>query len=276
MIPLSQPTKIVESKENRGVFVVEGLYPGYGITIGNSLRRVLLSSLEGAAVTQVNIKGADHEFSTIPGVYEDVIAILLNLKQMRFRLYGEEPQKATLKVRGEREVRAADFKLPASLELVNGDLILAHLTEKSAELEMEIQVERGIGYVPSEEREKEKQEIGSIALDAIFTPIRRVSSRVENMRVGDRTDFNRLTLEIETDGTLTPEEAFYQAVDVLLKQFELVKGGVKEAGEARLEEVKKAAEKSAQKSAETEKKKKKAAAGKTKKETAKKKSVAKK
>ncbi|HCM36867.1 MAG: DNA-directed RNA polymerase subunit alpha [Candidatus Wildermuthbacteria bacterium RIFCSPLOWO2_02_FULL_47_9c] len=276
MIPLSQPTKIVESKENRGVFVVEGLYPGYGITIGNSLRRVLLSSLEGAAVTQVNIKGADHEFSTIPGVYEDVIAILLNLKQMRFRLYGEEPQKATLKVRGEREVRAADFKLPASLELVNGDLILAHLTEKSAELEMEIQVERGIGYVPSEEREKEKQEIGSIALDAIFTPIRRVSSRVENMRVGDRTDFNRLTLEIETDGTLTPEEAFYQAVDVLLKQFELVKGGVKEAVEARLEEVKKAAEKSAQKSAETEKKKKKAAAGKTKKETAKKKSVAKK
>ena len=272
MIPLSQPTKIVESKENRGVFVVEGLYPGYGITIGNSLRRVLLSSLEGAAVTQVNIKGADHEFSTIPGVYEDVIAILLNLKQMRFRLYGEEPQKATLKVRGEREVRAADFKLPASLELVNGDLILAHLTEKSAELEMEIQVERGIGYVPSEEREKEKQEIGSIALDAIFTPIRRVSSRVENMRVGDRTDFNRLTLEIETDGTLTPEEAFYQAVDVLLTQFELVKEGV----EARLEEVKKAAEKSAQKSAETEKKKKKAAAGKTKKETAKKKSVAKK
>ncbi len=275
MIPLSQPTKVVESKENRGVFVVEGLYPGYGVTIGNSLRRVLLSSLEGAAVTQVNIKGVDHEFSTIPGVLEDVIAILLNLKRMRFRLYGQEPQKATLKVRGEREVKAADFKLPASLEVVNGDLILAHLTEKSAELEMEIQVEKGIGYVPVEERKKEKQEIGSIALDAIFTPIRRVSSRVETMRVGDRTDFNRLTLEIETDGTLTPEESFYQAVDVLLRQFELVKSGIKESVEARLQALKKASEKDAQKPAGAEKKKKKGATGKSKKEITKKKSAAK-
>ena len=276
MIPLSQPTKLIESKENRGVFVVEGLYPGYGTTIGNSLRRVLLSSLEGAAVTQITIKGVDHEFSTIPGVLEDVIAILLNIKQMRFHLYGEEPQKATLKVRGEHEVKAADFKLPASLELVNGDLVLAHLTDKSAELEMEIQVEKGIGYVPSEERKKEKQEIGGIALDAIFTPIRRVSSRVENMRVGDRTDFNRLTVEIETDGTLSPEEALYQAVEVLLKQFELVKSGVQEAVETRLEALKKVMEKSVQKAAEPEKKKKKSATGKIKEGATKKKSVARK
>src|SRR3990167_7096908 len=135
MIPLPQPTKVVESKQNLGVFVIEGLYPGYGITIGNALRRVLLSSLEGAAPTQVKIKGVDHEFSTLPGVAEDVITILLNLKQMRFRLYGEEPQKATLKVKGEKEVKASDFKLPASLELANGDLSIAHVTEKSAELE---------------------------------------------------------------------------------------------------------------------------------------------
>ena len=233
MISLSQPTKIIESKQNRGVFVIEGLYPGYGITIGNSLRRVLLSSLEGAAITQAKIKGIDHEFSTLPGVLEDIVAILLTLKQMRFRLYGEEPQKASLKVKGEKEVKASDFELPDALALSNGDLVLAHLTEKSAELEIEIQVEKGIGYQPAEERKKEKQEIGVIMLDAIFTPITRVSSKVENMRVGDRTDFNRLLIEVQTDGTITPEEAFYQATDVLLKQFGVVMSGIKEIAEAK-------------------------------------------
>jgi len=232
MIPLPQPTKIIESKQSRGVFVIEGLYPGYGITMGNSLRRVLLSSLEGAAVTQVKIKGVEHEFSTLPGVLEDVIMILLNLKQMRLRLHSEEPQIATLKVKGEKEVKASDFKFPASLELANDDLSIAHLTEKSAELEIEIQVEKGIGYVPAEERKREKQEIGSIALDAIFTPVRKVSSKVENMRVGERTDFNRLTLEVETDSTLTPEEAFYQASNILVKQLEAIKDGVKDVAEA--------------------------------------------
>lgn len=246
MIPLPQPTKIVEKsssagqQQNRGVFVIEGLYPGYGITIGNSLRRTLLSSLEGAAITQARIKGVDHEFSTLRGVLEDVVSILLNLKQARFRLYGTEVQKASLKVKGEREVTCADFEIPASLELVTKDLPLAHLTEKSAELEIEIQVDKGVGYVPAEEQKREKQEIGSITLDAIFTPIKRVSSKVENMRVGDRTDFNRLTLEIETDGTLTPEEAFYQATEILLKQFEAVRNGVKEVIEASLEGLKQA------------------------------------
>ena len=242
MIPLPQPTKIVEQKQNRGVFMIENLYPGYGVTIGNSLRRVLLSSLEGAAITQVKIKGATHEFSTLPGVLEDVVSILLNLKQARFRLYGEEPQKATLKVKGEKEVTCADFEVPASLELITKDLLLAHVTERSAELDMEIQVEKGIGYVPAEERKKEKQEIGSITLDAIFTTIKRVSSKVENMRVGDRTDFNRVTLEIETDGTLTPEEAFFQATEILLKQFEVVKSGVQGVVEANLESLKQAKE----------------------------------
>ena len=246
MIPLPQPTKIVEQTKNRGVFVIEGLYPGYGVTIGNSLRRVLLSSLEGAAITRAKIKGVSHEFSTLPGVLEDVVSILLNLKQVRFRLYGEEPQTASLKQKGEKEVTCADFELPASLELITKDLPLAHLTEKSAELEIEIQVEKGIGYVPAEEEKKEKQEIGSIALDAIFTPIKRVSSRVDNMRVGDRTDFNRVTLVIETDGTLTPEEAFFQATEILLKQFEVVRNGVKEVVEASIESLKQA------KAAETE------------------------
>lgn len=239
MIPLPQPTKIVEQKQNHGVFVIEGLYPGYGVTIGNSLRRVLLSSLEGAAITQAKIKGVNHEFSTLPGVQEDMVSILLNLKQIRFRLHGNEPQKAVLKVKGEKEAKASDFELPEPLELITKDLVLAHLTEKSAELEIEIHVERGIGYVPAEERKDSKQEIGNITLDAIFTPVRRVSSKVENMRVGDQTDFNRVTLEIETDGSLTPESAFWQATDLLLKQFEVVKSGVHEIGVAGKEEPEK-------------------------------------
>lgn len=236
MIPLPQPTKIVDQKQNLGVFVIEELYPGYGVTIGNSLRRVLLSSLEGAAITQAKIKGVAHEFSTLPGVMEDVVSILLNLKQMRFRLHGDEPQKATLKVKGEKEVKGSDFELPDPLELITKDLVLVHVTDKSAALEIEIQVEKGIGYVPAEERKSAKQEIGSIALDAIFTPVTRVSSKVENMRVGDQTDFNRVTIEIETDGTITPEAAFWQATDLLLKQFEVVKSGVKEAAEVKKEE----------------------------------------
>jgi len=231
MISLSQPTKIADIKGNTGTFVIEGLYPGYGITIGNSLRRVLLSSLEGAAVTQVKIKGVAHEFATIPGVLEDVISVLLNLKQLRFRMHTDEPQRATLKIKGEKEVKGSDFAFPAQLELVSHDAPIAHLTTKAAELEMEIQVEKGTGYVPTEAKTKEKNETGVLALDAIYTPVKRVSSRVENMRVGDQTDYNRLTIEVETDGTLSPEEAFYQAADVLVKQFGVVMDGVREAAE---------------------------------------------
>lgn len=231
MIPLSQPTTIVESKGNTGVFEIAGLYPGYGITMGNTLRRVLLSSLEGAAITQVKIKGVDHEFSTMEGVMEDVVAILLNLKQVRFKLHSDEPQKATLKAKGEKTVTAADFELPSQVELVSKDAPIAQITNKATELEMEIQIEKGIGYVPSEVRKKEKEEIGTIVLDAIFTPVKRVSTKVEDMRIGDRTDFNRLLIEIETDGTITPEEAFYQATDILSKELEVIMSGVKEKAE---------------------------------------------
>jgi len=241
MIPLPKPTHVLESKNNKGVFEIEALYPGFGINVGNSLRRVLLSSLEGAAVTQVKIKEVEHEFSTISGVLEDVISILLNLKQLRFKMHSDEPQIATLKVKGEKEVTGADFKMPASVELVNTDFVVAHLTSKSAELEMEIRIEKGVGYVPSEERKTEKEEIGTISLDAIFTPIKRVSSKVEDMRVGDRTDFNRLVLEIETDGTISPEEAFHQAADILLKQFEAVISGMKEKADAMISVAEKTA-----------------------------------
>jgi DNA-directed RNA polymerase subunit alpha len=221
MISLPSSPKIIEKKDNWARIEIAGLYPGYGATIGNCLRRVLLSSLPGAAVTKVKIKGVPHEFSTIPGVLEDVVTILLNLKQMRFKIFTAEPQKASLHVRGEKEVKGSDFKLPAQLELINKNLHIASLTDKKSELEMEITVEGGMGYEPAERRSKEKLEIGTIALDAIFTPVRKVSFNVENMRVGERTDFDRLYLEIETDGTLSPQEAFSGASNILLNHFSL-------------------------------------------------------
>jgi DNA-directed RNA polymerase subunit alpha len=221
MINLPNLPKIIKKEGNKAVFEIEALYPGYGVTIGNSLRRVLLSSLSGAAVTQVKIKGVPHEFSTIPGVLEDVVTIMLNLKQLRFKVFTEEPQKATLKVKGEKKVRGGDINLPSQVELVNKDCHIATLTTKSAELEMELLIEKGIGYSPREARKKEKLEIGAIPLDAIFTPIKRVSYRVENMRVGERTDYDRLFLEIETDGTISPEETFIQASEILVSHFSM-------------------------------------------------------
>lgn len=223
MIPLPEKPKIIEKKgKNLAFFKIEGLYPGYGVTIGNSLRRVLLSSLEGAAVTRVKIKGVQHEFSTIEGVLEDVVVICQNLKQLRFKIYTSEPQKAVLKVKGEKEVRGEDLELPSQVELINPKAHIATLTSKSASLEMEIQIEKGIGYVPVEQRKEEKLAIGEIQLDAIFTPTKRVAFHVENMRVGKRTDFNKLELEIETDGTISPEEALAKASDILRKHFSMI------------------------------------------------------
>lgn len=228
MIPFSKPTKVVSNKENKGVFEIEALYPGYGFTVGNSLRRVLLSSLEGAAVIEAKIKGAPHEFSTLPGMKEDVLGVLLNLKQIRFRVFGEGPFTATLQVKGAKEVKAGDFKGPSQVEIINKDLPLAHLTDKSAELGIDIQVAKGVGYEAAEARKRSKEEIGSISLDAVYTPIRKVSYRVEQMRVGERTDFDRLILEIETDGTLNPETALKEASGILVKQFEVAREGLKE------------------------------------------------
>lgn len=239
MIPLPQKPKITKKTPNIAIFEIEGLYPGYGVTVGNSLRRVLLSSLPGAAVTQMKIKGVHHEFSNIPGVLEDAITIGLNLKQLRFKIYTDEPQKARLKIKGEKEVKGSDFELPSQLELINKSSHIANLTEKKAELDIEIQVEKGIGYVSVERRKKEKLEIGVIALDAIFTPLRRVSFNVENMRVGDRTDFDKLTLEIETDGTITPEEVFLQASEILVKHFSLLFESVTVPKEEKKTEAKK-------------------------------------
>jgi len=233
MMPLPFQPKIIEKKGNKAIFQIEGLYPGYGVTIGNSLRRVLLSSLPGAAVTRMKITGIQHEFSTIPGVLEDVIEIILNLKQLRFKLFTSESQKARLKVKGEKEVKASDFELPSQVEIVNKTAHIATLTSKKAELEMEIQIEKGLGYQPRESRENEKLEIGEISLDSIFTPVKRVSYQVENMRVGKRTDFDRLNLEVETDGQLSPEEAFSQASEILVKHFSLFTQALAKRGDER-------------------------------------------
>jgi DNA-directed RNA polymerase subunit alpha len=266
MISLPSPPKIIERKDDSAVFTIEGLYPGYGVTIGNSLRRVLLSSLPGSAITQVKIKGVQHEFSTISGVKEDVISILLNLKQLRFKLHTEESQKARLQVRGVKEVKGTHFHLPSQVELANKDSHIATLTHKSAELDMEITIENGLGYEPIERRKKGKLEIGTIALDAVFTPVRKVSYRVENMRVGERTDFDRLFLELETDGTITPEEAFRQSAEILISHFSLFeeafkKEAVPKEGEPRpevsgREKVKKAKKKIKKAGKKHEKKKK--------------------
>jgi len=222
MILLPKPPKVVSKKTNWAQFEIEALSPGYGITIGNSLRRVLLSSLPGAAVTQMKIKGVQHEFSTIPGVLEDVITIAMNLKQLRFKTYTDEPQKVFLKVKGEKEVSGSDFKFPSQVELVNKSVHIATITSKKTELDMEIKIEKGIGYESVERRKRQgKLEIGVIPLDAIFGPIERVSYKVENMRVGERTDFNRLYLDVTTDGTITPEEAFSRASEILIEHFSL-------------------------------------------------------
>ena len=232
MISLPIPPKIIHKEGNEAVFEIEGLYPGYGLTLGNALRRVLLSSLPGAAITSVKIKGADHEFSTLPFIIEDVVELILNLKEIRFKIYSNDPQTITLKAKGEKEVKAGDFEIPSQVEIVNPDKHVATLTDKRANLEIEAIVEKGWGYVPTEARKKEKLSVGNIAVDAVYTPIKKINYEVENMRVGDRTDYNRLRLHIETDGTISPEEALKQAAKILVNQF----GVLAESGEEPAEE----------------------------------------
>ena len=220
-----QETKYTELAANHGKFEIPGCYPGYGTTLGNALRRVLLSSLEGAAAHSIKIQGVSHEFSTIPGVMEDVVQIILNLKQVRFRLHGEEAIKITLKSKGDGVVTAGDFKTTSEVEVVNPEQVIATISDKKTEFEMEVEVGKGLGYVPAEAREREEIEIGVIAIDAIYTPVKRVNYEVENMRVGKRTDFDKITLEILTDGSITPTDAFQKSVAILVNQFQSLEMG---------------------------------------------------
>ncbi len=223
-IALPSKPRIVTEEEFRGVYEIDGLYPGYGHTLGNSLRRIILSSLPGAAITQVKINGAEHEFSTLDGIREDVITILLNIKRIRLALHGTDAVTITLKKKGAGVVTAADITAPSQVEILSPEQAIAEITAKTGELEIEMKVEQGLGYVPREAHQKDKVEIGTIALDAVFTPIRRANYEVENMRVGDRTDYNRLRVFIETDGTMSPREALEQSIEVMIHQLKAVIG----------------------------------------------------
>jgi len=218
---LSDSVKInkVSDDGKKGLFSIEGLFPGYGLTLGNSIRRALLSSIPGAAVTQFKVKGILHEFSTIPGIMEDVVEIGMNLKQLRFNFIADEPQVLTIKVKGAKEVFGADVEPNAQAIIVNPEIKLFTITDKKTDVEIELTVEKGLGYVPVERRKQSSLGIGVIALDAIFTPIINVSLNVENMRVGDRTDYNRLNIAIETDSSITPSEAMRKVSSILVDHF---------------------------------------------------------
>ncbi len=213
--------RIVMEEGNKGVFEIDGLYPGYGHTLGNSLRRIILSSLPGASITSIKIDGISHEFSTMEGIKEDVIVIILNLKRIRFKMFSDEPQIATLSIKGPKEVKASDIKTSGQVEVLNGDQHIAEVTGK-VNLNIELKIEKGLGFIPKEIIQKEKVDIGTIAVDAIFTPIRRVAYEVENMRVGDKTNHNRLRISIETDGTLTPREAMTESITIMINQLKAI------------------------------------------------------
>jgi DNA-directed RNA polymerase subunit alpha len=206
------------------VYEIDGLYPGYGHTLGNSLRRIILSSLPGAAIVQLKVNGVGHEFTTIEGVKEDVISIILSLKKIRLSLEGDEEQTITIKAKGPKTVTAGDIELPSQVEIMNPDQKIFTITEKGKEVEIELLVQKGLGYVPKEVIQKERVDVGTISMDGIFTPIRRVNYESENMRVGDRTDFNRLRISIETDGTITPKKALEKSIEIMITQIKAIIG----------------------------------------------------
>ncbi len=223
-ILLPSKPRVVSEDEFKGVYEIDGLYPGYGHTLGNSLRRIILSSLPGAAITSFKIDQVKHEFSVVAGVREDVIAIILNLKKVRIQMFTDEPQTVSLKVKGVKKATAADIEVPGQMKILNPDQYIADISEKGAELNIEMTVEKGLGYVSKEVLQKERVGIGSISVDAIFTPIRRVNYEVENMRVQNRTDFNRLKIVIETDGTISPKEALEQSIEIMINQLKAIVG----------------------------------------------------
>jgi DNA-directed RNA polymerase subunit alpha len=223
-IILPSKPRIVKEDAVSGVYEIDGLYPGYGHTLGNSLRRIILSSIPGASITALSIDGVKHEFSSIDGIKEDVIAIILNLKKTRFKLHGDDAQKATLHIKGAKTITAKDITLPTQLEVMNTEQYICESTAKDVDIAIEITVEKGLGYIPRDVLQKEKADIGTIFLDASFTPIRRASYEVENMRVGDRTDHNRLRVTIETDGTITPHEALESSIHTMITQLQSVVG----------------------------------------------------
>lgn len=204
-----------------GRFTIEPLSPGYGVTIGNTLRRILLASLEGYAVRSVKINGIDHEYSTIKGMKEDVVDLILNLKSARFRLVGTDLATLELSVKGPKKITCADFTKNAGVEVVDSQHYLATL-ESGGQLELSVEIDKGRGYMPVERRQEDKGPVGTIVVDSTYTPVKKVRYDVENARVGGMTDYNRLTLEITTDGTMTPQEALGQAAQIMNEHLQVV------------------------------------------------------
>lgn len=223
-IQLPSKPRVVSEDGNSGVYEIDSLYPGYGHTLGNSLRRIILSSIPGGAITTVKIDGVPHEFSTVSGVKEDVISIILNLKKVRVLISDGEEHGISLSAKGIGTVTAGDLEVPGQVQILNPKEHIAELTDKNARLSCELSVRNGLGYMPKEVIQKDRVDIGVIALDAIFTPIRRVTYEVENMRVGDRTDFNRLKIAIETDGTLSPRQALEHSITIMIQQLKAIVG----------------------------------------------------
>lgn len=235
--------KTIEQVDNCGIFEIEPLSPGYGVTIGNSLRRILLSSLEGAAITSVKIEGATHQFATLPKVKEDIVEIILNLKTLRFKMTSNEPAVLKLQVKGPKDVTASDFAENADCQVVNTDAYIASVGKGGA-LKMEITVAHGRGYVPIERRKDEKLPIGTISVDSIFTPVKKVHYEVDNTRVGGMTNFDKLMMEITTDGSIEPSVALGTAAKILVEHFSLVEKACEdEKAPEKIEKISKKAEK---------------------------------
>jgi len=258
---IANPKKIdfkTTANDNSGIITIEPLFPGYGMTLGNSLRRVLLSSLPGAAVTGVKIKGASHEFMALSGIKEDVLEMILNFKQLRLKMFTDEDVRLSLKVKGKKVVTAGDIAKNSEVEIVNPDLIIAHITDEAGSLDAEIIVKSGRGYKMVEGSKRENKEIGFIEVDSVFSPVVNVSIKVENTRVGKMTNWDKLILDVKTDGTISPETAFNESIKILVDQFSALLPGAlaKQAEEQEGEEKKETPEMNDEEVLETEEEKK--------------------
>ncbi|MEI6626990.1 MAG: DNA-directed RNA polymerase subunit alpha [bacterium] len=244
-IPLPKKFIVEEIvKDKKAKVIIEPCFTGYGLTVGNALRRALLSSLAGGAVTAVKIAGVKHEFSSMSDVSEDVVEIILNLKKLRIKVNTEEPTTLKLYAKGESEVTGANVQATSDAEVINKDLHIATLNDSDAIIDMELTVQRGIGYVPVEEQGRSKGDIGLILVDALYSPVISVGLAVEETRVGKKTDYDKIILEIETDGTISPEAAVMKSAEILTSQFAwIMEGGRKEVEEVDIEAPVKLAEK---------------------------------
>lgn len=221
-IYLPESITIEEEKENEATFAIYPYHPGYGPTLGNALRRVLISSLPGASITHVKIEGVEHEFTALDGIKEDIVVLTLNLKRVRLTSQSDEPVEILLKVDGEKKVTAGDFQLPPEITIVNPKEHIVSVTSKQVKFEMRCIVEQGRGYAPAENQAGKEQDIGTIAIDAIFSPVQRVSFRVENVRVGQVTNYHKLLITIVTDGTVSPKDALKQAASILADHYKVI------------------------------------------------------